>query len=161
MYDGQQEQHHNLQRKVVPKMSRTTVTMVTVTDDLTGKTVDESDVQACEITFNGQTRTLDLTAESVGALEEFVSGTDLTALRALFASKPRAHSNGSRKSGETVDREWLRAQGYDVKDRGKLPDDAAAAWEAHVEAASADAADDDDTDVADSDVADDNDDGES
>jgi hypothetical protein len=117
------------------------ITQVVVTCDL-----EDGDVNAAEslsFTYAGKTYTLDLCNthfdEVKGALEGFANAghsagrggrgrrRSATPGRATRSSRPAAAPRGE---SQAEIREWARAQGYAVGDRGRIPGEVRAAYEA-------------------------------
>jgi hypothetical protein len=118
-------------------------TIVTLVDDLTGE--EAEDITTVEFALDGVTYEIDLddknSARLRDALAEYVAAARRTGGR-------RATSNGRRRSGagtgtpratspggydrETSKqiREWAKAQGFEVSDRGRVPNNVVEAWEA-------------------------------
>lgn len=120
-------------------------TIVTLVDDLTGE--EAEDITTVEFALDGVTYEIDLddknSARLRDALAEYVAAARRTGGR-------RSASNGRRRSGtgtgtgtpratspggydrETSKqiREWAKAQGFEVSDRGRVPNNVVEAWEA-------------------------------
>lgn len=119
-------------------MARKTQTITTVTDDLTGATVTESDVTETTITVGELSGKLDLTAESLSALSALVKGDGADALRALLSAKQNGkRSGGSGRSSEFVTgttvtaseiRAWQAANGKNANKSGRIGADAVAEY---------------------------------
>jgi Lsr2 len=110
---------------------------VITVDDLTGR---ETETKEVEVTVNGKKAKLDLSPESLAALEALVSGNGPEAFASIFkaptvpvrASKSTRSTStangGSGKGGSGLDsatltiiREWARGNGYaDLKNTGRL-----------------------------------------
>jgi hypothetical protein len=119
-------------------------TIVTLVDDLTGE--EAEDISTVEFALDGVTYEIDLddknSAKLRDALADYVAAARRTGGR-------RSGSNGRRRSGgagtgtpratspggydrETSKqiREWAKAQGFEVSDRGRVPNNVVEAWEA-------------------------------
>lgn len=114
-------------------------------DDITGEFRD--DVERVEFAIEGKTREIDLSPESAGAFRELFAPY-VAASRLAVVSAPR--SGGGRKAGGSgtrssnaapsassaekirnkAARDWARANGEDVAERGRLGSDVIARWEA-------------------------------
>lgn len=118
------------------------ITQVVVTCDLEDGDVSASD--SVSFSYGGKTYTLDLCKKHLdevkGALEGFANaghsaaratrgrrGRAAPAGRSARASRP---SSSSRGESQSEIREWARAQGYAVGDRGRIPGEVRAAYEA-------------------------------
>jgi hypothetical protein len=99
---------------------------IVLEDDLDGSSADET------LTFglDGVTYEIDLSKKNAAKLRD--------ALAAYVAAARRVPGRGSRRgrgrssSGPTASqvRDWARAQGYDVSDRGRVPAEVRAAYDA-------------------------------
>lgn len=98
-------------------------------DDIDGSDADET------VTFglDGTNYEIDLTSDNAARLR------DALALyvghgRRVAGSSGRRQASGSRKSASGVDtkavREWARSSGHEVSERGRIPGDIIAAYEA-------------------------------
>jgi len=101
---------------------------IILSDDFSGKE-DESVATYTFMTRDGKFHQIDLSADSVQkldrALKPFISaGHEVTRLTALSAS------NGSKSSiDQTADiRVWARQNGYEVGDRGRMPEEVISAY---------------------------------
>ena len=118
------------------------ITQVVVTCDMEDGDVSASD--SVSFTYGGKTYTLDLCKKHLeevrGALEGFANAGHSSgrggargrrraapAARAQRASRPAAAPRGE---SQAEIREWARAQGYAVGDRGRIPGEVRAAYEA-------------------------------
>lgn len=127
-------------------MARKSVVMITITDDLTGKVLEESEVRSYELAFDGIKVGLDLSDTSAKALKALAETGDATLLRGLFVKTRNGKSDGDALK---PDRNWLRANGFpNLEDRGKLPAGAADKWAEKVaaDAAASESANDDSAD---------------
>lgn len=96
-------------------MARTTETVTTVTDDLTGKTI-EGDSHEVTVIIDGQGATLDLGAESLAkfetAVSKFVKDADRIPMR---LAKTTATSKSKYPAGYLAGvREWAKANSIEV-----------------------------------------------
>jgi hypothetical protein len=120
-------------------MARETRTTVTIASDLTGRTVDyPSGADApkeVKLALNGKSRAIDLTADELAALETLIDTGDSSAWlklarKAFTSGEPTVGKPGTHKgttSAKTADpeltviREWAKANGHEVADRGRIP----------------------------------------
>lgn len=118
-------------------MSRTST--ITITSDLTGKSVtyptEAEAPKPVKITLNGKSGQIDLAADELAALEALISTGDAAELRKLISpavavtvpGRTRTRRGGGTSSGKSASpelskiREWGRANGFEVPDRGRLP----------------------------------------
>lgn len=90
-------------------------------DDLDGADLGET-ANTILFAFDGKDYSIDLSDENAEAFRQAIApyieaGRRVTSAR---AKKPRARSGGSNTKAV---REWARANGYDVSDRGRIPAD--------------------------------------
>jgi hypothetical protein len=118
-------------------------TIVTLVDDLTGE--EAEDITTVEFALDGVTYEIDLddknSARLRDALAEYVSAARRTGGRrssgggrrrsGAGTGTPRATSPGGydRETSKQI-REWAKAQGFEVSDRGRVPNNVVEAWEA-------------------------------
>lgn len=106
--------------------------IVMLVDDIDGSEADET------VTFglDGVSYEIDLTrahaAELRAALASWIeSGRRTGGRKAAASAALGSRTSGRRPRSETEDmRAWARANGYEVKDRGRVPADVVAAYEA-------------------------------
>ena len=102
-------------------MARTTTTQVTVTDDLTGRTI-EGDAMEVSIIVNGEGWTLDLSPESLARLEQafskFVKDREPRPMRVTTGAQRKTSATTYEPGFLAGVREWARAQGHEIYDRG-------------------------------------------
>lgn len=102
-------------------MARTTTTLTTVTDDLTGRTIEGDAMEVC-IIINGEGVTLDLSPESLARFEQavakFMKDHEPKPMRVTTTAQ-RATSRSSYEPGFLAAvRDWAREQGHSVYDKG-------------------------------------------
>jgi Lsr2 len=122
-------------------------TIVTLVDDLTGE--ESEDISTVEFALDGVNYEIDLDEKNSAALRDalasYVSAARRTGGRRASASTsggggrrrgagtgtPRATSPGGydRETSKQI-REWAKGQGYEVSDRGRVPNNVVEAWEA-------------------------------
>lgn len=110
-------------------MVKNVQTVVTLTDDLDGSKADRTVTFA----FNGISYEIDLSKRNANALEKTLApyisaGRKVPARRR--ANRVGAGSRAARRSDLGTVREWARANGYDVADRGRIPASILEAYEA-------------------------------
>lgn len=115
-----------------------------IKDDLNGKTIKEDDVHSIRIGWQGKWYTLDLgpdTAEEVmTVMDKYVTagtleGEGIHKPQAVPSRRGRPASATStdradKKEKLTAIREWWRAQGHEIGDRGRIPQNVVDAYEA-------------------------------
>lgn len=116
-------------------------TIVTLVDDLTGE--EAEDITTVEFALDGVTYEIDLddknSARLRDALAEYVAAARRTGGRRSNGRRrsgagtgtPRATSPGGydRETSKQI-REWAKSQGFEVSDRGRVPNNVVEAWEA-------------------------------
>lgn len=116
-------------------------TIVTLVDDVTGE--EAEDITTLEFALDGVSYEIDLGADNAtklrNALADYVGAARRTGGRRSVgrgrrggsgASPTAAASKGySRETLKSI-REWARKNGHDISDRGRLPSEVLAAWEA-------------------------------
>jgi Lsr2 len=118
-------------------------TIVTLVDDLTGE--EAEDISTVEFALDGVTYEIDLddknSAKLRDALAEYIgaarrtggrrAGTGRRARSGAGTGTPRATSPGGydRETSKQI-REWAKSQGFEVSDRGRVPNNVVEAWEA-------------------------------
>ena len=119
-------------------------TIVTLVDDLTGE--EAEDITTVEFALDGVTYEIDLddknSARLRDALAEYVAAARRTGGRRATGTTrrrsggagtgtPRATSPGGydRETSKQI-REWAKGQGFEVSDRGRVPNNVVEAWEA-------------------------------
>lgn len=116
-------------------------TIVTLVDDLTGE--EAEDITTVEFALDGVTYEIDLddknSARLRDALAEYVAAARRTGGRRSSGRRrsgagtgtPRATSPGGydRETSKQI-RQWAKAQGFEVSDRGRVPNNVVEAWEA-------------------------------
>jgi nucleoid-associated protein Lsr2 len=98
---------------------------IVLEDDLDGSTADET------VTFglDGVTYEIDLSKKNAAKLRDALAGYVGVARRVPGRGARRRGRSGSGPSASQV-REWARAHGYEVSDRGRVPADVRAAYDA-------------------------------
>ena len=119
-------------------------TVVTLVDDLTGE--ESEDITTVEFALDGVTYEIDLddknSASLRDALADYVAAARRTGGRRATGTTrrrsggagtgtPRATSPGGydRETSKQI-REWAKTQGFEVSDRGRVPNNVVEAWEA-------------------------------
>jgi hypothetical protein len=119
-------------------------TIVTLVDDLTGE--EAEDISTVEFALDGVTYEIDLDEKNSSklrdALAEYVAAARRTGGRRASNGRrrpsggagtgtPRATSPGGydRETSKQI-REWAKGQGFEVSDRGRVPNNVVEAWEA-------------------------------
>jgi hypothetical protein len=119
-------------------------TIVTLVDDLTGE--EAEDISTVEFAIDGVTYEIDLDEKNSAALRDALAdyvaaarrtggrratGTTRRRSGGAGTGTPRATSPGGydRETSKQI-REWAKTQGFEVSDRGRVPNNVVEAWEA-------------------------------
>ena len=119
-------------------------TVVTLVDDLSGE--EAEDISTVEFALDGVTYEIDLDEDNSAALRDalanYVAAARRTGGRRAAAAgrrrsggagtgTPRATSPGGydRETSKQI-REWAKSEGFEVSDRGRVPNNVVEAWEA-------------------------------
>ncbi|HSS67983.1 MAG TPA: Lsr2 family protein [Nocardioidaceae bacterium] len=99
---------------------------IVLEDDLDGSTADET------LTFglDGTTYEIDLSKKNAAKLRDALAGYVGVARRVPSRGSRRSRGRSSGGPSASQVREWARAQGYDVSDRGRVPADVRTAYDA-------------------------------
>ena len=117
-------------------MARKTETITTTKffDDVDGTEVKEADLQRVKFSWKGKAYAIELSKKNAAAFEKAIKPyVDKAALdlgtRPARRSKGRSSSASGRKDLAEV-RAWARSNGYEVAERGRIPADVIAAYDA-------------------------------
>jgi hypothetical protein len=121
-----QEQHPPQAARAVPLARKTVVTVV---DDITGDTLPERQGQTVRFGLDGQDYEIDLSAEHAaefrGAVRRYIhAGRRVGPAQPRRvrdrATAPAVPASTPRRDPAAI-REWARAHGHEVSDRGRIP----------------------------------------
>ena len=104
---------------------------VNIVDDLTGETLGD-DAAAIEFVWiDGKKRTLDLSPDNLDALIDAMQPylDAATVITGKDARKPITQRSRAKTDTKAI-RAWARQNGYEVSDRGRIPDDVMDAYDA-------------------------------
>lgn len=102
---------------------------VLLTDDLDGKELAEGKGETIQFTLDGVSYEIDLSTKNAGALRKALAPYVEAGRRQRATRGARAMRTQVGADAKTV-KEWARASGYEVNDRGRVPNDVRAAFEA-------------------------------
>lgn len=96
-------------------------TVVTLVDDLDGKAIEEGKGETVKFSLDGQSYEIDLSTDNAKALRD--------ALKPYTKAGRTVSARGTRSTGRkggskeelSEARKWLRENGHDVSDRGRIP----------------------------------------
>jgi hypothetical protein len=100
---------------------------VRLIDDLTGTEIGAGKGETVTFSLDGRTYEIDLTAKNANALRKAMQPY-VVAGRAVKGTRRPARTKVS-ADAQTV-KKWARANGYQVRDRGRVPNEVLAAFEA-------------------------------
>lgn len=107
-------------------MAQRVITLVEYTDDLTGASVAESDIRTIQFSISGDVYEIDLETTNAEvfhkALQPYVEHAR------LVKRAPRKPGEGARIYKTSNARRWLRKNGWEVEDKGRLPVEARQAY---------------------------------
>ena len=107
-------------------------TIVQLIDDLDGST--SSDISRVEFGLDGLTYEIDLNESNAAALRDkltpFVEAARRIGGRAKSGTGRRAAGEGRSKEETKAIRDWAKANGHEVSDRGRIPGNVIEAFEA-------------------------------
>lgn len=99
---------------------------VILTDDIDGS----ADARTVEFSLDKSDYSIDLSPANVAKLEEALAPFIANAERASRRRPRKAAAPRGRQGGSAPIREWARANGFTVSDRGRVPAEVIAAYEA-------------------------------
>ena len=102
-----------------------TQTMTKLIDDLDGSTAERT----VTFTWDGNTVEIDLSKKNIAALESVLKPY-VEAGRPVRPSRINGRRGSSRRSATPDVREWARANGHEISDRGRIPVAVIEAYEA-------------------------------
>ena len=110
-------------------------TIVHLVDDVDGKELGPGEGETVHITLDGASYELDLSAANAQRLRKDF-GKWLSNARKVSKEVSGRRSSSDSESQNSAHRtrairEWARANGYDLSDRGRIPADVVNAFEAH------------------------------
>ncbi|MFD3399857.1 Lsr2 family protein [Kribbella sp. NPDC058693] len=104
-------------------------TQVFLTDDLEGVDIPAGKGETLTFALDGQTYEIDLTNKNAGALRKVLSPYVGAGRRVKTSRGARVRHTRVGPDATTL-REWARANGYEVNDRGRVPNEIREAFEA-------------------------------
>jgi hypothetical protein len=108
-------------------MAKKTEVVVTMTDDLDGSKADRTVAFA----WGGTTYEIDLSKKNASAFEKAVAPYVASARRVRgAASRGRKPATGRARSDLSAIREWARASGYEIAERGRIAQEIQDAYDA-------------------------------
>lgn len=102
---------------------------VLLTDDLTGSEIPAGKGETVSFSLDGTTYEIDLTAKNAAALRKAVAPYIEAGRRQSAGRRSPARRTRVGPDAKTV-KEWARANGYEVKDRGRVSREVQKAFEA-------------------------------
>ncbi|GAA1073925.1 histone-like nucleoid-structuring protein Lsr2 [Tsukamurella spumae] len=108
-------------------MAKKIIQVVEYVDDLDGSPLEEGQVQTVQFGWGGASYEIDLSKKNADKLEALIKPYVGSARRTsrgrggTVASKRPGTGSGRSKDELLAIREWLRANGHEVSDRGRIP----------------------------------------
>ncbi len=102
---------------------------VFLTDDLTGTAIPVGKGETLTFALDGRTYEIDLNTKNAGALRKSLSPYVAAGRRVKASRGAKVKSPQVGPDAKEI-KEWARANGYDVKDRGRVPAEVREAFEA-------------------------------
>jgi hypothetical protein len=100
-------------------MAKKVVTTTTIVDDLDGTPIEEGQAESIKFSLEGTAYEIDLSKANAKALRDALK--PYTKVATIVVA--RRSSSGAQKSNKDeliAAREWLRANGHEVSDRGRI-----------------------------------------
>jgi hypothetical protein len=104
-------------------------TQIVLTDDLDGTDVRSGRGETISFALDGQTYEIDLTTKNAAALRKALSPYVRAGRRVTISRGAKVKRVQVGPDAKTI-KEWARANGYEVSDRGRIPNDVRQAFEA-------------------------------
>lgn len=124
------ETHAQKTNTIGPMAQRIVTTYI---DDLTGQTLSEEDRTVVTVALNGKSWTLDVSPESLSTITDTIEKWTANAQSATTSPSRARTSTGTaadRRAQLKAIREWARAQGMAVNERGRISAEVEAAFNA-------------------------------
>jgi hypothetical protein len=102
-----------------------TQTMTKLVDDLDGSAAERT----VTLGWDGHTFEIDLSKKNIAALDNALKPY-ISAGRRVRTARPGGRRAGAKRSGTPDVREWARANGHEISDRGRIPVAVVEAYEA-------------------------------
>jgi hypothetical protein len=102
---------------------------VLLTDDLTGTNIPAGKGETINFALDGRTYEIDLADKNASALRKALAPYVSTGRRVTTARGAKVNRTKVSSDVRTM-KEWARANGYEVNDRGRVPNEIRAAFEA-------------------------------
>lgn len=103
-------------------------TVITLVDDMTGE--EGENVKTVEFALEGVSYEIDLDEENQGDLTDFLAAYIANARRVGGRAKRGSGSAQARPRSEAKEiRDWAKAQGIEVNERGRIPGEIVEKWE--------------------------------
>lgn len=103
-------------------------TLTFFVDDLTGEQIPEEEAKTIEFSYGGTAYEIDLSAENAAKLDDFLSTYIDAARRVRGGSTSKPKSSAPAGTSLQVIREWARANGHTLSDRGRISADILSAY---------------------------------
>jgi len=101
-------------------MARKVVTLTTLVDDLNGEAIEDGQGETIKFGFDGTNYEIDLGPQNAKALRD-VFKPYVKVARKSGRGGGSSSANRTDKAELAAAREWLRSNGHEVSDRGRIP----------------------------------------
>lgn len=103
-------------------MAKKIVTTTTIVDDLDGSALEENEAETVKFSLDGTNFEIDLSKQNAKSLRDALKPYTKVATIVTARRTPGGASK-SNKDELNAAREWLRANGHEVSDRGRIKGD--------------------------------------
>lgn len=103
-------------------------TFIQLVDDIDGTVIEDGAGETVAFALDGKAYEVDLTVKNADAFRGLFQDYVAVARKTGRASKPKSTSKSGVPASEI--REWAKANGYNVPDRGRIPADVREAFDA-------------------------------
>ncbi|MDT0142802.1 Lsr2 family protein [Microbacterium sp. PRC9] len=109
-------------------MAKRIISQTLITDDLTGEELPETDAENITFTYGGVSYEIDLSKKNAKKLDDFIAPYVDAARKVGKAPAAKSKAGGPAYALEEV-RQWAKENGYEVNDRGRIPNKVLEAWQ--------------------------------
>lgn len=102
-------------------MARKQTIITTLIDDLDGSEIEKGNGETVKFALDGSSYEIDLSADNASELRDKIAPYVSKARRAGRAARTTSSTSRFNSSDLAAAREWLRSNGHEVGDRGRIP----------------------------------------